>query len=78
MHRVGLRSLQGFTPDERLAWMRWSPLMVTLQGLQRWSAAEKRALVHVIRAKGGRREGDFVVLFAAHPKLERALFGERD
>jgi len=74
MHLFGLRSLHGFTPDERLAWMRWSPLMVTLQGLQRWSAAEKRALVRVVRAKGGRRESDFVALFAAHPKLEQALF----
>ena len=74
MHLVDLRSLQGFTADERLAWMRWSPLVVTINGLQRWSAAEKRALVHVIRSKGGRREGDFVALFAAHPKLEQALF----
>jgi hypothetical protein len=31
-------------------------------------------MVHVIRAKGARREGDFVALFAAHPKLEQALF----
>jgi len=75
MQRLGLRSLQGFTPDERLAWTRWSPLVVTLQGLQGWSAAEKRALVRVIRAKGARREGDFVALFAAHPKLERSLWG---
>jgi len=74
MYRLGLRSLQGFTADERLAWIRWSPLVVTLRGLQRWSAAEKRALVHVIRAKGGRREGDFVALFAAHRKLEHSLF----
>ena len=75
MHLLGLRSLEGYTADERLAWSRWSPLVVTLPGLARWSAAEKRALVHVIRAKGGRREGDFVALFAAHPKLERALLG---
>lgn len=74
MHRLGLRSLQGFTADERIAWIRWSPLVVTMNGLQRWSAAEKRALVHVIRSKGGRREGEFVALFAAHPKLESALF----
>jgi hypothetical protein len=71
---LGLRSLQGFTSDERLAWMRWGPLVVSLPGLSRWSATEKRAMVHVIRAKGARREGDFVALFAAHPKLEQALF----
>jgi hypothetical protein len=74
MRQLGLRSLQGFTPDERLAWTRWSPLIVTLPGLARWSAAEKRALVHVVRAKGGRRESDFVELFAAHSGLARSLF----
>lgn len=77
MHRLGLRSLQGFTPGERLAWVRWAPLVASLPGLSRWSAAEKRALVRIVRAKGGRRESDFVALFAAHPKLERALFGGR-
>lgn len=71
---LGLRSLQGFTPDERLAWLRWGPLVLSLAGLSRWSAAEKRALVHVIRAKGGHREGDFVALFGAHRKLAAALF----
>lgn len=72
---LGLRSLQGFTSDERLAWMRWGPVVVSLPGLSRWSAAEKRTMVHVIRAKGAPREGDFVALFAAHPKLESTLFG---
>ncbi|OGA19673.1 MAG: hypothetical protein A3H32_05540 [Betaproteobacteria bacterium RIFCSPLOWO2_02_FULL_63_19] len=74
MHLLGLRSLQGFTPGERLSWVRWAPLVASLPGLSRWSAAEKRALVRIVRAKGGRRESDFVALFAAHPKLERALF----
>ncbi len=73
MRLTGLRSLQGFTPEERLAWTRWSPVVVALSGLPRWSKAERRALVRVIRAKGGRRESDFVALFAAHPKLEQAL-----
>ena len=31
------------------------------------------ALAEVIRAKGGRRESDFVRLFDAHPKLRRAI-----
>ena len=74
MRLLGVRSLQAFTADERLAWVRWSPLVALLPGLSRWSDAEKRAMVHVIRAKGARREGDFVELFAAHPKLEQALF----
>jgi hypothetical protein len=77
MWLTGLRSLQGYTAEERLAWMRWAPLVVTLPGISRWSAADKRTLVRVIRAKGGRRDSDYVALFAAHPKLERALFSTR-
>ena len=77
MRLTGLRSLQGYTAEERLAWMRWSPLAVSLPGMPRWSAAEKRSFVRVIRAKGGRRDSDYVALFAAHPKLEQALFGTR-
>ncbi len=44
-----------------------------LPGVQRWTAAEKRALVAVVRAKGGRRESDFVRRFDAHRRLRRAI-----
>ena len=37
------------------------------------TAAEKRALVAVVRAKGGRRESDFVLQFDRHRKLRRAV-----
>ena len=77
MRLTGLRSMQGYTAEERLAWIRWAPLVVSLPGVSRWSTTEKRSLVRVIRAKGGRRDSDYVALFAAHPKLERALFGTR-
>ncbi|MFH1044805.1 MAG: hypothetical protein V1796_07155 [Pseudomonadota bacterium] len=78
MRLTGVRSLRGFGAGERLAWERWSPLVVfALPGVSRWSLAERRALARVIRAKGGRDEGEFIARFAAHPKLERALFGKR-
>lgn len=70
------RSFQGFTRDERVAWRRWSPFMLALPGLGRWSAAERRALSGVVRAKGGRRESDFAARFDAHPKLVRAVFAQ--
>ena len=35
--------------------------------------ADERALVDVIRAKGGRRESDFVARFDAHPRLGAAI-----
>ena len=58
---------------ERLAWNRWGPLVMTLPGLERWSPAARRALAAVIRAKGGRRESDFVARFDAHRPLRQAL-----
>jgi hypothetical protein len=76
MRLTGLRSLGGFGAGERLAWQRWSPVVVfALAGVSRWSLAERRALARVIRAKGGRDESEFLARFAAHPKLERALLG---
>jgi hypothetical protein len=73
MTSLGLRSFSGYSADERLAFARWAPLVAILPGLSKWTAAERRALVRVIRAKGGRRESDFVNLFDAHRKLRRAI-----
>ena len=70
---LGVRSLGGFTAGERLAWERWSPLMLTLPGVERWTDEERRALARIARAKGGRRESDYIRLFDAHRKLRHAL-----
>jgi hypothetical protein len=40
---------------------------------QTWNAAERQALVDVIRAKGGRSEREFVARFAAHSRLDAAI-----
>jgi hypothetical protein len=66
-------SLRGWGAGERMAWRRWGPLLVQLDGVERWSAAERRAAVAAVRAKGGRRESDFVRLFDAHRKLRAAI-----
>jgi hypothetical protein len=63
----------GWTPAERLAFRRWAPLVSILPGVAGWTPAETRALAAVIRAKGGRRESDFVRLFDAHRKLRKAV-----
>jgi hypothetical protein len=62
-----------WTPAERLAFRRWAPLVSILPGVARWTPAEKRALTAVVKAKGGRRESDFVRLFDAHRKLRKAV-----
>jgi len=70
---LGVRSPRGFTPGERLAWERFAPLIVILPRVSRWSRDEKERLVQVVRAKGGRRESDFVRLFDRHRRLRRAI-----
>lgn len=68
-----VESLRGWSEGERLWWRRWAPLVCVLPGVAAWSAAERSALVAVIRAKGGRRESDFVRAFDAHSKLRGAV-----
>jgi len=70
---LGVRSLRGWTRDERSAWERWSPLVLSLPGVARWSLESRRALARVARAKGGRRESDFVRELDRHRPLRRAL-----
>jgi hypothetical protein len=65
--------LAGWTRDERLAWSRWAPLLLAIGGVETWTSAERRAAVAAVRAKGGRRESDFVRLFDAHRKLRAAI-----
>jgi hypothetical protein len=66
---LGLRSTSGFSAGEKLAWERWSPLIMSMPGVSRWTPGEKEALVQVVRAKGGRRESEFAWLFDSHRKL---------
>jgi len=70
--RLRVRSTHRWSPGERLWWRRWSPLIDLLPGIERWPARWREALVAVVRAKGGRREDDYVRLFDAHPRLASA------
>jgi hypothetical protein len=72
---TGLASLAGFSREERRMWSRWVPLVASLPGVRRWSAAERRAIAGVVRAKAARRETDYVARLAAHPRLLRAVAG---
>ena len=62
-----------WTASERQAFLRWAPLARVLPGVGGWSGRDKTALARVMRAKGGRRESDFVRLFDGHARLRRAL-----
>ncbi len=71
--RLGLRSLAGWSASERAAFHCWAPVVLLLRGVEHWSASERTAFAKIIRAKGGRRESEFVQQFDAHPRLPRAL-----
>ncbi len=70
---LGVRSQRGWSAGERLAWRRWSALVHVLPGFSRWDASDRRALVEVIRAKGGRRESEFARAFDRHRRLREAI-----
>jgi hypothetical protein len=72
LHHCALASLRGFSPDQREAWRRLAPILTGLD-LGAWRDDERRALVDLIRAKGGRSERDYVTRYLAHPKLDAAL-----
>ena len=58
--------------EERQACERWAPLVACLE-VGAWSTQERKALFEVMRAKGGRRESEFVTRFDAHQKLREAF-----
>lgn len=70
---LGVRSVRSFSPGERLAWRRWGPLILILPGIKRWPKADQKALVAVVRAKGARRESDYLLRFDRLPRLRRAI-----
>ena len=69
----GVRSFAGWSRGERLWFERWSPLILALPGVAKWSGAERQALAEVARAKGGRRESDYAMRLDAHARLRAAL-----
>jgi hypothetical protein len=69
---LGVRNARSWSTDERLWLERLAPVLACLD-VARWTAAERRALVAVIRAKGGRRESDYVRLFDGHRRLRREM-----
>jgi hypothetical protein len=68
-----VRAVRGMRRGARITWSRWAPLVVALPDVKRWTAGEKRALLDVIRAKGGEAEIDFVARFDAHARLKRGI-----
>ncbi|MEZ4439000.1 MAG: hypothetical protein R3B72_07915 [Polyangiaceae bacterium] len=73
--RRRLGSRRALDEDEARALERWSPLLAALPGLERWPAADRRAVLDVVAAKGGRREEVFAAGLRDHRRLRRAVLG---
>jgi len=71
--RLGVKDLSGWPMGEREAFRRWSILVELFPDLDHWSSSEKRDLVRLIRAKGGRSEAAFVRRSNAHTRLREAI-----
>ena len=70
---LGAGGRRGWTSGEKLGFRRWAPVAAVLPGVADWPLEDRRALAEVMRAKGGRRESDFVRQFDSHRRLRRAL-----
>jgi hypothetical protein len=70
---LGLSARRRLTRAQKLWWERWSPLVLALPGVRRWSAENRRRLAEVILAKGGPSEREFVRRFDAHAPLRRSV-----
>ena len=76
MKDLGLRSIKSWPRNEQEAFVRFSPI-VAAANPGNWSSSEKKALVRLMRAKGGKSEVDYARLLRAHERLFLALKKER-
>lgn len=72
MKDLGLRSIKSWSRDEQDAFVRFCPIVAAADPGD-WSSSEKRALVRIMRAKGGKSEVDYARYLRTHKRLFLAL-----
>jgi hypothetical protein len=70
---LGVPRWTGWPPPARRAFETWALVLALVPDLERWPLADRRRLVRVIRAKGGRSEGPYVRRLLAHARLQRSV-----
>ncbi|MBN1418998.1 MAG: hypothetical protein JXP34_09495 [Planctomycetes bacterium] len=70
---LGAAGMRRWPEGERRAFEGLAPLAALVRGLRGWPAGEKRALVRLMRAKGARREFEYVEALREHDAFRRAL-----
>jgi hypothetical protein len=72
-HTLGARRRNTWPPGERRAFERMSLVAALIPDLPAWSLAERRALLSVMRAKGGGTEMAYARRLDGHGRLRRSL-----
>ena len=70
---LGVTGSSAWPTAERRAFAQLSLVAALIVGLETWSAAERRQLVRVFRAKGSGSERAYVSLLDSHRRLRRSL-----
>ena len=75
---LGCSGWRRWPAPQRLA-MEWlAPILALIPDLDRWTSAEKRGLVRIIRAKGAERQAAYIRLLQGHRRLARSLYDLAD
>jgi hypothetical protein len=72
MKDLGLRSIRSWTRNEQQSFVRFGPVVAAVDP-GKWSLREKKALIELMRAKGGQSEVNYARRLQAHEKLFLAL-----
>ncbi len=70
---LGVGSRAAWSTEERHAFEQMSLVAALIPDLAHWPAADRRALVSVMRAKGGATEREYARLLDRHRRLRRSL-----
>lgn len=75
---LGCSGWRRWPAPQRLAMERLAPILALIPDLDRWTSAEKRGLVRIIRAKGAERQAAYIRLLQGHRRLARSLYDLAD
>ncbi len=70
---LGVTRWRAWPRSEREAFEHLAPVLGAIPDLPEWPLRERRALVDIIRAKGGPREEDYLRRMRAHARLRNSL-----
>jgi hypothetical protein len=68
MRSLGVRSVKDWPTQQRAAFIRFCPLIAALD-LASWPAKDRRSLLRLMRAKGGRLEIDYARQLKNHSRF---------